>query len=95
MSTADRNSQGTAVMAGALGALDAVTQAQVKGCVLYGYTHNKQNGGVIPGFPVAKTDVYCSKADAVCDGVLAVTAAHFSYSVEAKVNGPRFLIDHI
>jgi cutinase len=82
-------------MAGALGSLDAVTQAQVKGCVLYGYTHNKQNGGVIPGFPIAKTDVYCSKADAVCDGVLAVTAAHFSYSVEAKINGPRFLIDHI
>lgn len=82
-------------MAGALGALDAVTQAQVRGVVLYGYTQNVQNAGCIPGYPAVNTNVYCNKGDAVCNGVLAVTGAHFGYAAAAKVDGPRFLMAHI
>ena len=41
-------SQGAALVAAAVGSLDARTKARVKGVVLFGYTKNLQNGGKIP-----------------------------------------------
>ncbi|KAI5360617.1 putative cutinase/acetylxylan esterase, alpha/Beta hydrolase, cutinase, serine active [Septoria linicola] len=75
-------SQGAALMAGAVGALDATAQAQVKGVVLYGYTKNLQNNGRIPNYPADQTKVFCNASDGVCSGTLAVTAGHLTYTAD-------------
>ncbi|CAK1354853.1 putative cutinase 1 [Cercospora beticola] len=79
-------SQGTAVIAAALS--DLTTQApavvdQVAGAVLFGYTHNKQNGGRIPNYPTEKTKVFCAPGDVLCDGLLLVLPPHYTYGSDA------------
>lgn len=77
-------SQGAALMAAAVGGLDADTMATVKGVVLYGYTKNLQNGGKIPNYPADQTKVFCNASDGVCSGTLAVTAGHLTYGADVQ-----------
>lgn len=84
-------SQGTAVVASAVGELSASIRDQVKGVVLFGYTKNLQNAGRIPNFPSDRTKVYCSVADAVCWGTLFILPAHFLYPADAAVDAPLWL----
>lgn len=88
-------SQGTAVMAGSLGELEAGVQDQVKGVVLFGYTKNQQNDEQIPGYPVDRTKIFCNTGDAVCRGSLSVQPAHFAYTRAARGEAPEFLISQI
>ncbi|KAI0015815.1 cutinase [Xylariomycetidae sp. FL0641] len=88
-------SQGTAVMAGAIASLPPALQDQVKGVVLFGYTENEQNGGAIPGFPPAKTQVYCATLDVVCNGALFVLPSHFLYWIPATVDAPLWLEEQL
>ncbi|CAJ2510847.1 Uu.00g064720.m01.CDS01 [Anthostomella pinea] len=84
-------SQGTAVITNALSNLPPSTQDQIKGAVLFGYTHNTQNHGAIPDFPSEKTKVYCLPLDAVCDGTLFMLPDHFLYEYEAAVDAGLWL----
>lgn len=88
-------SQGTAVVASAVGELSASVQSQVKGVVLFGYTKNLQNGGRIPNFPTDRTKVYCDVADAVCWGTLFILPAHFLYPAVAGGDAPLWLSSKI
>ena len=45
--------------------------------VLFGYTKNVQNRGVIPDFPSSKTKVFCFSTDWVCYGTQIVGNSHF------------------
>lgn len=82
-------------MSNAVPGLSAAVQNQVKGVVLFGYTKNLQNLGRIPGFPAAKTRVYCQVTDLVCAGTLVITPAHFLYTDEASTQAPAFLRSQI
>ena len=86
-------SQGTAVIAGSLGEVDA--KDQVKGVVLFGYTKNQQNDEQIPDYPKEQTKIFCNTGDAVCKGSLSVQPAHFAYTQAASGEAPKFLIDQI
>ncbi|KAG7126456.1 Cutinase 1 like protein [Verticillium longisporum] len=88
-------SQGSAVMAGALGGASQRTKSQVQGVVLFGYTRNAQSGGRVPGFPVERTRVFCRAGDMVCRGSLMVGPAHFGYAGDAAGPAPQFLIQRI
>lgn len=72
-------SQGTAVMHNTVGALPAALKSKIVAGVLFGDTHNKQDGGKVPNFPAEKTRIYCEKSDGVCWGALNVTNGHFVY----------------
>ncbi|KXJ89624.1 cutinase, partial [Microdochium bolleyi] len=89
------NSQGTAVMAGALRRASSAVAEQVKGVVLFGYTKNQQYGGVIPNFPPDKVAVYCGTFDAVCFGTLFILPDHVFYFDEAAHEAPAFLLGKI
>ncbi|KAL2267171.1 hypothetical protein VTJ83DRAFT_4448 [Remersonia thermophila] len=84
-------SQGAALIAAAVSDLRGEAQEQVKGVVLFGYTKNRQNDGRIPGYPADRTKVFCNVGDAVCDGTLIITPAHFLYNIEARGEAARFL----
>ncbi len=89
-------SQGTAVVGNAVAQVSAAVQAKVKGVVLFGYTKNLQNGGVIPGFDSSKTKVYCAVGDAVCTGTLTILPAHLGYgTVDAAISAPAWLATKI
>ncbi|KAG7113632.1 Cutinase 1 like protein [Verticillium longisporum] len=88
-------SQGSAVMAGALGGASQRTKSQVQGVVLFGYTRNAQSGGRVPGFPVERTRVFCRAGDMVCRGSLMVGPAHFGYAGDAAGPAPQFLLQRI
>lgn len=81
------NSQGAALMAGAVSKLDATAMAQVKGVVLYGYTKNLQNDGGIPNYPKDQVKVFCNASDGVCSGTLMVTAGHLTYTADVEEAG--------
>ncbi|KAK8115437.1 cutinase [Apiospora sp. TS-2023a] len=83
-------SQGSAVMTGAIQALDATTKSQVKGVVMYGFTRNAQDKGQVPGFPQDQTKVFCALGDLVCVNTLTITPAHLSYGDDAAA-GAKFL----
>ncbi|EFQ92636.1 hypothetical protein PTT_10243 [Pyrenophora teres f. teres 0-1] len=84
-------SQGTAVIAGAVPRLTRTVRNQIKGIVLFGYTQNAQNHGGIYGYPSANLKVYCAMGDLLCEGILMVTIAHFSYEDDALGPAPEFL----
>ena len=63
--------------------------------MLFGYTKNEQNDGVIPGFPEEKTSVECRTGDAVCTGTLTITPAHLLYGEEAGGVAAEFLAEKI
>ncbi|KAH8174946.1 cutinase domain-containing protein [Sarocladium implicatum] len=88
-------SQGTAVIFNAVSELDTTIQNQIKGVVLFGYTKNRQNNGRIPNFPAEKTKVYCNTTDAVCNGSLYITPAHFAYTSDSRTDAPRWLTSQI
>ncbi|KAI5923769.1 cutinase [Camillea tinctor] len=88
-------SQGTAVIAGAITALEPATQELIKGVVLFGYTQNIQNKGEIPGFPFYLVQVYCLITDVVCYSVLFVMPSHFMYGIQAAIDAPQFLEDRL
>ncbi|KAE9988153.1 hypothetical protein EG327_003475 [Venturia inaequalis] len=72
-------SQGTAVIFNAVGTLPDDIMKRVVAVALYGYTHNKQNKGIIPKYPPENVKVFCPASDGVCGGKLQVNAGHFSY----------------
>jgi cutinase len=86
------NSQGTAVIAGAIPSLSPALKNKIKGVILFGYSLNKQKNGGIPDFPKDKVEVYCHTGDLVCDGQLQPTPEHLNYIDEAKNDAPKFLI---
>lgn len=86
-------SQGSAVMLGAIQALPQAMQDQIAGVAFYGYTQNQQTGGSIPNFPQNKLQINCANGDNVCNGNLAVSAAHLSYTNDGSVPaGAQFLM---
>lgn len=89
------SSQGTAVIFNAVSEVSSTIKDQIKGVVLFGYTKNRQNGGRIPNFPAEKTKVYCNSTDAVCNGSLYITPAHFAYTTDSRTNAPRYLTSQI
>lgn len=89
------NSQGTAVIAGALRRASPVVANQVKGAVLFGYTKNQQYGGGVPSFPQDRVAVYCEAFDAVCYGTLFILPDHVFYFDEAFGKAPAFLLAKI
>ena len=67
---------------------DLTTQApavvnQVVGAVLFGYPHNRQDGGRVPHYPTEKTEVFCAPGDVLCDGLLLVLPPHYTYGSDA------------
>ncbi|PKS05307.1 hypothetical protein jhhlp_008680 [Lomentospora prolificans] len=88
-------SQGSAVVGNALTEAGATIQDQVKGAVLFGYTKNQQNNGVIINYPPEKTEVFCNRGDAVCTGSLAILPAHLQYTGVAGDEAPAFLEQRI
>jgi cutinase len=68
----------------------------VVGVALYGYTHNKQNGGTIPNYPKENVKVFCPASDGVCGGMLNVNTGHFSYLTgTSQKEGYTFLAEKI
>ncbi|KAF2996732.1 hypothetical protein E8E13_006134 [Curvularia kusanoi] len=88
-------SQGSAVVAAALGRVGKGVRGRVRGVVLFGYSQNKQNHGLVPGFPSEKVKVFCALGDLVCQGSLAVTFVHFSYLDDAAGPAVEFLSSKI
>lgn len=89
-------SQGTAVIFNAVGTLPENTKKRVVGVALYGYTHNKQNKGIIPNFPAENVKTFCPASDGVCGGMLNVNAGHFSYLTgSSQKEGYTFLAEKI
>jgi hypothetical protein len=90
------NSQGTAVIFNAVSALPANIKSRVVGAVLYGYTKNAQNRGVIPNYPADRVKTFCPKSDGVCNGGLNVNGGHFSYLSNGDIKlGTQFLVQRI
>ncbi|KAI9367643.1 cutinase precursor [Aspergillus egyptiacus] len=87
-------SQGAAVMHGSISQLPSNIQDMIKGVVLFGDTRNEQDNGRIPNFPTDKTQIYCALGDLVCEGTLTITAAHFTYSDDAR-DSVDWLLDQI
>lgn len=95
--TAGGYSQGSAVVAGAIKSLSSTLQDQIKGVTLFGYTQAKQNHNTILNFATDKTKIFCTQGDLVCNGILTVTQAHFSYITngDASTRGPAFLHEKV
>jgi len=72
-------SQGAAVMVGAVGNLGTAIENRIVGVVLYGNTRNRQENGIIPGYPADDALTICNTGDPVCQGTLIVNAAHLAY----------------
>jgi cutinase len=73
------DSQGAAVMHGAIPRLSAAIKAQIAAAVLFGDTRNQQDRERIPDFDTGKTLIICNTGDLVCSGTLILTLAHFTY----------------
>jgi Cutinase len=76
-------SQGAAMAAATLEQVDQSVKDKVVGTALFGYTKNKQNKKIIPGYPPENTKVFCAKGDLVCDGTLVITISHLTYATTA------------
>ena len=78
-------SQGTAVMMNTVSGLPADIKRKVVGGVLFGYTKNAQQKGMIPNYPKDQVKVFCDETspgrfgDGVCGGTLNVNAGHMVY----------------
>jgi cutinase len=81
--------QGTAVIARAIEDLEQPVKDQIAGVALFGYTLNRQNSGLIPGFPEERTQVYCRWFDLTCRGVPVPYSSLYLH--EAHHEGPDFL----
>ncbi|KAK4164651.1 family 5 putative carbohydrate esterase [Cladorrhinum sp. PSN259] len=88
-------SQGAALAGQAIATSSAAIREQIKAVVLFGWTKNEQNNGVIPNYPANRLKVYCESADLVCSGTLIVTPAHSTYKDEAEGVAPQFLISKL
>lgn len=53
---------------------------------------NRQNDGQIPEYPSDRLEVFCNSGDLVCNGQLAITAAHLAYGGDARGAAPEFLL---
>ena len=60
--------------------------------VLFEYTKNLQNRGVIAGYSSSKTKVFCFSTDWICYGNLIVGYSHLLYASGAALEAPCFLI---
>lgn len=63
--------------------------------ILFGYTKNQQNNGVIINYPADRLKVFCNDGDAVCEGQLSITIPHLLYLDEAIHDAPEFLVEQI
>ncbi|KAK2601878.1 separase/separin [Conoideocrella luteorostrata] len=88
-------SQGAALTAATISALDAGIRNKIVGTVLFGYTKNQQNKGQIPNYPADRLKVFCNQGDAVCTGTLIITPAHLGYGSVAAGAAPEFLISKV
>ncbi|EKJ79092.1 hypothetical protein FPSE_00693 [Fusarium pseudograminearum CS3096] len=91
-------SQGAAVNHRVIEDLPQDQQDRIAGVIMFGDTQNRADGGQIPNFDQAKTEIICASAprDTVCDGILtsAVLPPHLSYGRNAK-EGADFLIGQV
>jgi cutinase len=69
-------------------------RSKVVAAVLFGYTKNLQNHGIIPSYPKEDTKIFCAVGDTVCDGTLVITVAHLSYADDAQ-KAANFYADRI
>lgn len=81
-------------MHGSISGLSTALKNRISGVVLYGDSRNAQDGGRIPNFDRAKTDIICAFGDLICAGTLTVTAAHLSYQDDVD-DGAAFLASRI
>jgi cutinase len=63
-----------------VGALPEALKKKIVAGVLFGDTRNTQDKSQVPNFPKEKVQVYCTKEDGVCWGILNVTNGHFAYT---------------
>ena len=83
-------SQGAAVTHAAMADLPPQVLNQVAGVAMFGDTRNKQENGMIAGYPAAQTKVICNAGDPVCSGTLTINAAHLAYGARTD-EGADFL----
>ena len=92
------NSQGAAVNHRVIEDLPQDQQDRIAGVIMFGDTQDRADGGQIPNFDPAKTEIICASRprDTVCDGVLtaAVLPPHLSYGRNAD-EGADFLIGQV
>jgi cutinase len=60
-------------------------QKRIAGVALFGSTLNKQNKGLIPGFPSDRAKTWCNKSDGVCGGQL-LGKSYQSEHTRIKIN---------
>jgi cutinase len=88
-------SQGAAIMHNVIPRrLSPDILSRIVGVVLYGDTRNRQDNGIIPGFPVNRVRMFCNSNDGVCGGKLVINAGHLAYANQIAA-GANFLAESV
>lgn len=88
-------SQGGALTAAAIRDLNPSIRDKIVGVVLFGYTKNQQNDGMIVNYPSNRLRIYCHNNDLVCNGGLLTLPNHYDYGGEAEGPASEFLANQI
>lgn len=73
------NSQGGAVIHGAVPGLSSTVRSKIRALVYYGDSRQQQTGGQTGGIPSSNVLEICNTGDPICRGTLIVNAAHLTY----------------